>query len=124
MEELKMSHLNLELIEKLRSFQIPGEPDMITEIVGILLSTAPSKMNSLTLQIASGDLVAASKEAHSLKSSALSLGAERLGAICQAIESIAGAGMSATAGKMKADALLLDLRAEWIIVQGELHRLS
>lgn len=114
------SHLNLELIEELRAFQIPGEPDMIREIVKILLDTTPLKITLLENHLQSDHIEAVGSEAHSLKSSALSLGAEQLGALCQAIETAAGEGRPLAGVKPLLALLLQQMRDEWTIVEREL----
>ncbi len=117
------SHLNLELIEELRAFQILGEPDMIGEIVKILLDTAPVKITLLENHLQSDHIQAVGSVAHSLKSSALSLGAEQLGALCQAIETAAGEGRPLADVKLRLAVLLQQMRDEWTIVERELFLL-
>ena len=81
-----LPQLNSNTLSKLRSFQMAGEPDMIGEIAEILLTTTPAKLCNIAQFLQANQLSAAQNEAHSLKSSALTLGAEVFGEICHQIE--------------------------------------
>ena len=77
-------------IEKLRRLQRPGEPDVVTELVDLFLSDAPSKLAALERAASEGSLAALKRTAHALKTSAGSLGAVRMAALCALIEGAVG----------------------------------
>jgi len=62
------------------------------QLIGIYLATSPGHLGELRSALAGGDLDAVSHFAHTLRSSSLTLGAERLGQICRLAEQAARAG--------------------------------
>jgi HPt (histidine-containing phosphotransfer) domain-containing protein len=84
-----------------------GREALATKMIGLFLASAPGRVNEIAGALASGDLEAARRGAHSLKPSAGQLGATRLSDVCQRLEDAATGGDVTSAG-----ALLPDLRAE------------
>jgi len=87
----------------------PDEPDLIAELVGAFSERIASALTEMRTARAAGDAKTVERIAHSLKSSGRSLGARRVGDICQVIES-------------EAEARLLDgLGARIDALENELH---
>jgi len=84
-----------------------GRDALARKMIDLFLASAPDRVASIEQSLASGDVVAAGRTAHSLKPSAGQLGAVALQDMCQRIEDAAKAGDTATAGS-----LLPDLRKE------------
>lgn len=80
------------VLDELRQLQVPGEPDVVTELIDILLGGLDERLDDLQQAAASGDARRAERAAHSLKSSAASLGARRLARLCQRLEARTAAG--------------------------------
>ncbi len=89
MAEVRL-RINTKALESLNLLQTEGEPDVVLEITELFFLTAPSKVEKIERHIAAGEMDSARKEAHGLKSSAYSLGAELLASICQDIEDLEG----------------------------------
>ncbi len=71
---------------RLRAIQVPGQPDIVQKVVAIFLDAAPGKGAAIEHALGRGDLATASTLAHTLKSSALAVGATGLAAECAKIE--------------------------------------
>ena len=81
-------HINYQTIEGLKMLQEDGEPDFLLDLIDTLLNTTPQKLVNIDKFLANNDLMAASKESHSIKSSVRALGAEILGNKCQSLEDL------------------------------------
>ncbi len=70
-------------LERLRGL---GEADFVREIVEVFLSEAPARLDAARAAFERGDLATVERTAHSLKSSAATLGGLRLAGVCEALE--------------------------------------
>lgn len=94
-----------DVLEKLR---IVGGPKLVRELVELFLKYAPERLSAARAGIQSGDLGAAQRALHSLKSSAGQLGIAAIQDECRRGESAAAAG-DATGAR----AALAKLEAMW-----------
>ncbi len=95
-----------------------GGADLIPELIAIFLSETPPKIARLEQAAAAGDARAAREAAHSLRSSALNIGAERLATLAGELERL---GESGKLGRC--EPLLESIRREVRSVEDELKRL-
>lgn len=82
-----MNVINHETLEKLKLVQVPGRPDVISRVIELFFSTMPERVQNIEKYYACTDLNSMAREAHSLKSSARTVGAESMANLCQKIES-------------------------------------
>lgn len=90
------SPLDPEVLESLRMLTVPGEPDVLIDIAQVFLAEVPAGLNGLEQALGRGDADTVRKLAHSLKGSALDLGAGSMAAACSSIEHAAGDGFLET----------------------------
>ena len=74
--------------------------EVVAELVATFLAEAPVRLGDLRRGIAAGDKREVSRAAHSLKSSAATLGALDLAELCRTAEALSGAGDLAAVGAM------------------------
>lgn len=79
-------------LASLRSVQREGEPDIVTEVVELFGRDAPERVKQIRDATAGGDLVTASRAAHTLKAAAGHVGARALAALCKRFEQEAKGG--------------------------------
>ena len=70
--------LNPTVLASLRQLTPPGEPDVLSEVLGIFLREVPTRIERLRTSFAGGNIQEVQRAAHSLKGSAGNIGAERL----------------------------------------------
>jgi HPt (histidine-containing phosphotransfer) domain-containing protein len=87
MEELPL--VDLAQMERLNDW---GGPDLQKKMVDLFLSHAQERLDQIKEGISSGDRVKAETGAHTLKSSAGNVGAQRVQALAQNAEALAEAG--------------------------------
>ncbi len=75
-------------IEKIRSLQRPGQPDVLARIIGAYLKDSPATVSAVREAAERGDFQALFEAAHRLKSSSAFLGANGLVTFCARLESI------------------------------------
>jgi CheY-like chemotaxis protein len=80
------SLINQATLAQFDELQMEGQPDILIEIIESFLKTSPKRVDQIVSFLESGDFEGSAREAHSLKSSANTLGAEELGKLCQRIE--------------------------------------
>lgn len=80
------SAIDLKTLERLRTL---GGKDLLEKMVVLFTSHAESAIHAVAAGIASGDLESVRRAAHSLKSSAGSIGASRVRVLADHIESLA-----------------------------------
>jgi CheY-like chemotaxis protein len=102
--------MDLAAIDKIRSIPDKNNTSLIARVVSQFADTAPSLAATIRSQCDAGDAEAVWRTAHSLKSSAAALGAERLSQRCAQIERLAREG-SAEPVRALLDALEADLAA-------------
>jgi two-component system, sensor histidine kinase and response regulator len=77
------------VLDRLRSLQTPGAPDVVAEVVGLFLDVAPGRLEALRAAAASFDLQEVGRLAHALKGSAVHVGAHGLARACFRLEELA-----------------------------------
>jgi HPt (histidine-containing phosphotransfer) domain-containing protein len=76
---------------KLKEFdelQMEGAPDILVEVIDSFFTTSHGSVEIISKYFQTHDITQTSKAAHSLKSSALALGALELGKLCQQLEDL------------------------------------
>lgn len=86
-EPLALEHINRSTLEKLNKISVPGEADLVEELVVTFLRILPQTSTQLSEHVRMANFEKASRSAHSLKSAARTLGAEALADHCQLLES-------------------------------------
>ncbi len=78
--------LDRRILDRLRSLQIPGEPDFLEEMIAIFMCDAPPTFERARRAVGQADAAEYREAVHHLKGSANSLGATRLAACCNEVE--------------------------------------
>jgi HPt (histidine-containing phosphotransfer) domain-containing protein len=78
--------INQQALDKLRSLQRKGRPDVVSKVIRTYLGHAPLLLDSLRDAVARGDASAIEHAAHSLKSSSSNVGALTLSRLCAELE--------------------------------------
>ncbi len=112
-------HINYQTIEGLKMLQEDGEPDFLLDLIDTLLNTTPQKLVNIDKFLANNDLMAASKESHSIKSSVRALGAEILGNKCQSLEDL-----KTTTNFEEAKKIFEEIKLEYTHVSNELNQIK
>jgi len=73
-------------IARIEALEVPGQPPVLVEILDLFLDSARDRLPRLLEALDTGDLDAALAEAHGLKGSAGTVGAQSLAAACAAVE--------------------------------------
>lgn len=73
-------------LDKIRSLQIKGAPDILTRIIGLYLRDTPLRLNQLYQALQANDAAEVRSVAHNLKSSCANLGAVYLSTLFKEIE--------------------------------------
>ena len=106
------------VIDTLRQLTVPGEPDVLTEVLKMFLDEAPPRIARLRNALAAGNIEELQRAAHSLKGSAGNIGATGMFGVCQQLDSLGRSGNIESAGP-----LIEALDAEFGRVMAEIHRL-
>jgi HPt (histidine-containing phosphotransfer) domain-containing protein len=115
------SILDPTVIETLRQLSVPGEPDVLTEVLTLFLEEAPPRIEKLRNAWAAGDIKEVQRVAHSLKGSAGNIGATALFEVCKKIDAIGRPGGSG--GTEDIGPLVDALAVEFAKVEREIHQL-
>jgi HPt (histidine-containing phosphotransfer) domain-containing protein len=110
--------LDAAVIASLRDLTLPGEPDVLAEVLTMFLAEVPRRLDRLRIAYAAGDIEEVHRCAHSLKGSAGNIGARDLYAACRELDERAKAGDHAAAGPFVAT-----LGVEFRKVETAIHRL-
>ncbi len=94
--------IDIHAIENLREMQVPGEPDVVLEIVETFMQGVPGHAEKLRGSLAGGDFEELGRSAHSLKGSAGFLGMREVGVICERLEAAARDGRGDDARRLVA----------------------
>jgi two-component system, sensor histidine kinase len=84
------------ILLKLEALQEEGETDIVVELIQSFLKQTPSRISNIATGLASGDLETCYDEAHTIKSSARTMGALYLGELCQKLEDLRDEGTAST----------------------------
>jgi CheY-like chemotaxis protein/HPt (histidine-containing phosphotransfer) domain-containing protein len=80
--------VDVSVLEKLNVLQEEGEPDIVVELIRSFMDQTPSRLSNLHTAFATGDFEAVCDEAHTIKSSARTMGGLYLGELCQELEDL------------------------------------
>ena len=106
------------VLAALRQLNIPGEPDVLTDVLKLFLEEVPPRMTRLRNAWSSGNIEEMQRAAHSLKGSAGNIGAQGMFDVCRQLD---GLGRS---GNLESASTLVDaLDVEFDKVQAEIRRL-
>lgn len=83
-----LSSVDLTILEKLNALQEEGEPDIVVELIRSFLTQTPSRLSNLQTAFHSEDFELVFDEAHTIKSSARTMGGKYLGELCQQLEDL------------------------------------
>jgi len=88
------------VLADLREYQSPGEPDFVTELIGIFGEDLTSRLAQISAGLQAGDAKRVREAAHALKGASGELGARRMREICERLELSAAQGSLADAPAM------------------------
>lgn len=91
---------------------VGGDPADLVELIDSFLEEAPQLVEALAAAQGSGDLQAARRAAHSLKSNARDMGATELSQLCARLEAQCAAGELPTADDVAAASLAFTVAAD------------
>jgi HPt (histidine-containing phosphotransfer) domain-containing protein len=112
------SVLDPSVLASLRQLSLPGEPDVLTEVLTLFLSEVPPKMTRLRNACSSGNIEEMQRAAHSLKGSAGNIGAQGMFDVCRQLD-----GLGRSGNLEAASTLVAALDVEFDKVQAEIRRL-
>jgi len=78
--------LNLSVLEKLRTYQREGQPDIVTRLIDLFLGQAPNHVAEIQAALTACDAEALARAAHALKGTSANLGATRLNELAGLVE--------------------------------------
>ena len=84
--------LDVEALDRVRQMQREGQPDILTRLIDVYLSSSRELVDNLGRARAENDLAAIELNAHTLKSSSANLGAMAFSQLCGTLEEAARAG--------------------------------
>jgi two-component system, sensor histidine kinase and response regulator len=95
------------VLAELREYQKPGEPDFVTELIGIFIDDLADRLTQIRSGLQAADPSRINQAAHALKGASAELGARRMQEICSRLE------LKAATGSIEdTPSLLLELEAE------------
>jgi CheY-like chemotaxis protein len=80
------------VLAELREYQKPGEPDFVTELIGIFIDDLAERLSQIRAGLQASDPYRVNQAAHALKGASAELGARRMSEICSRLESSAATG--------------------------------
>jgi two-component system sensor histidine kinase/response regulator len=84
--------LDESVLAELREYQNPGEPDFVTELIGIFSEDLTNRLIQISDALEAGDANRVRQAAHALKGASAELGAQRMRVICSRLELSAAEG--------------------------------
>jgi HPt (histidine-containing phosphotransfer) domain-containing protein len=114
-----MMLINPTKISELKELDDDGSDTVLKELIGLYLDSTPPKLKKMSDSFAARDFVTVRKEAHSLRSSSLTLGAETLSQFASEIEYAKEDGSTATTLEVG----ILNAAQEFEKVKSELKKL-
>jgi HPt (histidine-containing phosphotransfer) domain-containing protein len=105
-------------LDRLRQLTVPGEPDVLNEVLKVFLQEVPPRIVRLRIAQAAGNIEEVQRAAHSLKGSAGNIGASQMFDVCKQLDVVARSGNLQSSGPL-VDALLVEFGK----VEAEIHRL-
>jgi HPt (histidine-containing phosphotransfer) domain-containing protein len=107
------------VIDTLRQLTVPGEPDVLEEVLKLFLEEAPARLSKLRNAWEARDIQSVQRMAHSLKGSAGNIGATALFEICKQLDSAGRPAVVVDTGS-----LIDALDTEYRKVEEEIHRIT
>jgi signal transduction histidine kinase/CheY-like chemotaxis protein len=110
---LAEASLDEAVLAELREYQKPGEPDFVTELIGIFKGDLTNRLSQMRAGLQAGDAKRVCQAAHALKGGSGELGAGKLREICGQLES------STAHGSLEAGASImqgLEAEAERVLI--------
>jgi HPt (histidine-containing phosphotransfer) domain-containing protein len=80
------------VLDTLRQLNQVGEPDVLSEVLGLFIADAPLRLEAISAAVGNGDARALQRAAHTLKGAAGTIGATGLQAACRTLEEVAQQG--------------------------------
>ena len=111
--------LDPSVLDALRQLTIPGEPDVLDEVLKMFLQEVPPRIERLRNAWAARNIEEMYRTAHSLKGSAGNIGARAMFEVCKQLDELGRSGDVASAGPL-VDAL----GVEFGKVEAEIRRLT
>jgi HPt (histidine-containing phosphotransfer) domain-containing protein len=104
--------LNESVLAELREYQTPGEPDFVTELIGVFNDDLNDRLAQINAGLQAGDANRVRLAAHALKGASGELRAQRMREICSRLE------LSASEGSISAaNAMMRELEDEAVEVR-------
>jgi len=94
------SVLDEAVLADLREYQNPGEPDFVTELIGVFDEDLTNRLAQISAGLQTGDVNRVRQAAHALKGASGELGAQRMREICSRLELSTAEGSIAAAPAM------------------------
>lgn len=110
--------LDGEALDRLRSLNEPGQPDVVREVVGLFLADAPERLRAIAAAVHAGDAAALQRAAHTMKGASATIGARSLQRVCRGLEEM---GRDQRVASAAAELSVLD--REFTRVKDALHQL-
>jgi HPt (histidine-containing phosphotransfer) domain-containing protein len=107
------------VIDTLRQLNMPGEPDVLSEVLRLFLDEVPPRIARLCNAWETGNIQELQRTAHSLKGSAGNVGAHGMAEVCKQLEGAGKSGSIDSAGQ-----LIAALDVEFDKVKAEIRRLT
>ena len=104
--------IDLSVLVSLEGLQADGEPDLIVDLIDLYLEDTPRRLAGMSALLEQKDALSLRREAHGLKGSSATLGAEGTAGLCKTIEETAQTGPPETIAK-----LLIELHQEFARVR-------
>jgi HPt (histidine-containing phosphotransfer) domain-containing protein len=83
-----LKSVDIGVLEKLNALQEDGEPDIVVDLIGSFTTQTPARLTNLAAALATADYETVCDEAHTIKSSARTMGGMHLGELCQQLEDL------------------------------------
>ncbi|MGZ3690660.1 MAG: ATP-binding protein, partial [Pseudobdellovibrio sp.] len=86
--EAPANSIDVSILNKLEALQEDGEPDIVVDLIHSFLAQTPARLSNIATAVATQDYELAYDEAHTIKSSARTMGGSRMGELCQQLEDL------------------------------------
>ena len=117
-----MSHLCTNTIQQLRTLGEQTGQDLLSQLVKMYLETTPSMISNMKKHLSNSELIDLKREAHSLKSSSLNLGAVQAAEVAKDIEYYLHEQEKPDSEKM--NTMLMKLEEMFLSIQPHLEQLA
>jgi len=91
--DVRLQHLlDISQLDTIRSLQLPGEPDLVAELIAVYAEQVEHTLAGLRAALGAGDAKLLARTAHGLKGVSANLGARRVVTLCNGLEERARGG--------------------------------